>query len=180
MFTSLRRKKAESEAARRLYEQVVTAARSPSFYTNGGVPDTVDGRFEMLVLHTYLVVDRLMSGDDASKRIAQYLFDTMITDMDRSLREMGVGDLSVGKKVKAMAEAYYGRSKAYAAALGADELQLAAAIRRNIFGTLVNSGNPHSLTVTAMVRHIQSTIRDLENQSIDLLTQGRIHFIEYR
>ena len=141
MFASLRRKKAESETALRLYEQVVTAARSPAFYTNGGVPDTVDGRFEMLILHTYLVVGRLMPGGDVSQRIAQYLFDTMITDMDRSLREMGVGDLSVGRKVKAMAEAYYGRSQAYDAALEADEVQLADAIRRNVFGTLPAGGN---------------------------------------
>jgi len=179
MFTSLRRKKAENETARRLYAQVVTAARSPSFYTDGGVPDTVDGRFEMLVLHTYLVVGRLMSGSDVSKRIAQYLFDTMITDMDRSLREMGIGDLSVGKKVKAMAEAYYGRSQAYDAALEADEVQLADAIRRNVFGTLAADGNSQISIVTGMVRYIQSTIGNLEKQSIDALTQGQIQFVEY-
>jgi len=179
MFNSLRRKKAESETARRLYVQVVTAARSPSFYTDGGVPDTIDGRFEMLVLHIYLVVGRLMSGSDVSKRIAQYLFDTMITDMDRSLREMGIGDLSVGKKVKAMAEAYYGRSQAYDAALEADEVQLADAIRRNVFGTLGTDRNLQISIVTGMVRYIRSTIGNLENQSIDALTEGQIQFAEY-
>tara|TARA_A100001037_G_C15153121_1_gene641039 strand:+ start:3874 stop:4416 length:543 start_codon:yes stop_codon:yes gene_type:complete len=179
MFASLRRKKAERESARQLYDQVVAAARSPSLYTVGGVPDTVDGRFEMVVLHTYLVVGRLMSGDDSPQRVAQFLFDTMITDMDRSLREMGVGDLSVGKKVKAMAEAYYGRSQAYDAALEASDAELADAIRRNIFGTLEADGNEQNPVVTAMVRYIRSTMRSLQSQSIDALTQGHIQFVEY-
>jgi cytochrome b pre-mRNA-processing protein 3 len=120
-----------------------------------------------------------MSGSDVSKRIAQYLFDTMITDMDRSLREMGIGDLSVGKKVKAMAEAYYGRSQAYDAALEADEVQLADAIRRNVFGTLGTDRNLQVSIVTGMVRYIRLTIGNLENQSIDALTEGQIQFAEY-
>ena len=135
MFVFSRQKRREREIARRLYDQVVGQARSPSFYVDGGVPDTVDGRFEMVLLHAYLVIGRLMAGEDAAQRIAQYLFDTMITDMDRSLREMGIGDLSVGRKVKAMAEAYYGRSRAYDSALATSDADLSSALRRNVFGT---------------------------------------------
>ena len=86
--------------ARDLYGRIVDQARDPEYYASFGVPDTLDGRFDMLVLHAFLVIRRLQRGGDAGEALAQHLFDALIDDMDRSLREIGVGDLSVGKKVK--------------------------------------------------------------------------------
>src|SRR4029079_5224327 len=103
-------------------------------YDSWGVPDTVDGRFDMVALHLILVLDRLRkeSGDPF---FAQQLTDYFFADMDRSLREMGAGDLSVGKKVRRMAEVFYGRAKAYAAPLAAHDRQgLAEALARNVYG----------------------------------------------
>jgi len=179
MFNFNRRKRREREIAQRLYDQVVVRARSPSLYAAGGVPDTVDGRFEMVVLHTYFVVGRLISDGEDSQRIAQFLFDTMITDMDRSLREMGVGDLSVGKKVKAMAEAYYGRSRAYDAALVSGDEDLAEALRRNVFGTVLSESEHTDSVVDGMVQYVKSTVRKIGEQSLEMLTGGDVQFIDY-
>jgi cytochrome b pre-mRNA-processing protein 3 len=95
----------------------VAAARQEVFYARWAVPDTVDGRFDMIALHLFLVLERLKGEGQAVEDFRQVLTDTFFQDMDRSLREMGVGDISVGKKVRKMAEAFYGRVQAYAAAL---------------------------------------------------------------
>jgi cytochrome b pre-mRNA-processing protein 3 len=116
-----------------LYGAIVAQSRVPDFYARLGVPDSVDGRFEMVVLHLALVLRGLRNADDAAKALGQSVFDVFCVEMDRSFREMGVGDLSVPKRMKRMAEAYYGRAAAYDAALAAgDRAALAAAVRRNL------------------------------------------------
>ncbi len=115
-----------------LYGVIVAQARLPVFYEDFGVADTVEGRFEMVVLHLALLLRRL-NKDAQGSAIGQKLFDVFCRDMDHNLREMGVGDLSVPKKMKTLAEAFYGRSKAYEAALsGGDPAALAAALGRNV------------------------------------------------
>lgn len=116
--------------ARRCYEAIVAAARHPSFYADMGVADTLDGRFDMITLHAFLILDRLKGTEPAFR---QELVDELFRDMDRSLREMGVGDISVGKKVRKMAEVFYGRVTAYDKAIGGPEASLAAAVARNVF-----------------------------------------------
>ncbi len=133
MIGLLDRRKALRVRADRLYRRLVERAREPVFYALCGVPDTLDGRFDMIVLHVALVVRRLRAGDVPEKALAQMLFDTMMDDMDRSLREMGVGDLGVGRRVKAMAKAFYGRARAYDVALDAGPTALAEALGRNLF-----------------------------------------------
>ena len=97
------------------------------FYQALGVPDTLDGRFDLVALHVFLLVHRLQRAPGPA--LAQAVFDAMFSDMDNNLREIGVSDLSVGKRVRAMWEAFHGRSKAYASALeAADGSALAAAL----------------------------------------------------
>lgn len=179
MFARARQKRREQEIARRLYTAIVTQARTPSFYAVGGVPDTMDGRFEMIVLHTYLAVKRLMAGNDETRRLGQYVFDTMVTDMDRSLREMGVGDLSVGRKVKAMAEAYYGRSQAYDAALEAGGAALAEALERNVFGTMPEDRSSEGARIDDLANYVRAAVQELDQQSEAELAQGAIRFVEF-
>jgi cytochrome b pre-mRNA-processing protein 3 len=121
-----------------LYETIVAAARQPRFFSDMSVPDTVDGRFDMIVLHLFLVLERL-AGEKGNT--AQSLTDVFFRDMDRSLREMGVGDLSVGKKVRKMAEAFYGRIKAYSIAKSNDDELLAEALQRNVYA---GEASPHA------------------------------------
>ncbi|WP_367195338.1 ubiquinol-cytochrome C chaperone family protein [Amorphus sp. 3PC139-8] len=117
-----------------LYSSIVAQARQTSFYRDWSVPDTVDGRFEMVVLHLVLVTERLRGPHRAISPIAQDLFDFFLLDMDRSLREMGVGDLSVPKRMKKIGEAVYGRFDAFGPLLETgDGEALAKAIERNMF-----------------------------------------------
>lgn len=173
-WQSLRRGRADA-AARALYESVVAQARRPGFFAAHGVPDTLDGRFEMIALHAHLVLRRL--GKDARKpessKLAQALFDLMFADMDQSLREMGVGDLSVGRKIRGMAEAYYGRAAAYDAGLNGGDGLLAAALRRNLYGTV----EPEETAVAAMAEYVRRQDAHLSGQPAAALGQGRIDFL---
>jgi cytochrome b pre-mRNA-processing protein 3 len=126
------------DQAERLYGAIVAAARQQNFYSKHGVPDTVDGRFDMLVIHMFLVLERLKG--ETNNDLRQSLTDTFFKDMDRSLREMGTGDLSVGKKVRKMAEAFFGRIKAYGEAT--DDQSLGDAISRNVFAETDASSAP--------------------------------------
>ncbi len=117
-----------------LYGAAVGAARESWFYTELGVPDTLDGRFDLVGAHVFLLIRRLRGLPAPGSALAQAVFDAMFHDMDVNLREMGVGDLSVGKKVRAMWEAFHGRAVAYEAAMAAgDTAALAVALRRNIW-----------------------------------------------
>jgi cytochrome b pre-mRNA-processing protein 3 len=127
------RKKPQDEA-HALYVAIVAQARQPFLFEEFGVPDSVDGRFDMISLHIFLVLRRLKADVDRTADLAQCLFDTMFADMDRSLREMGAGDLGVGRRVKDMATAFYGRLSAYEKALQSSEpTVLQNAVERNIF-----------------------------------------------
>jgi cytochrome b pre-mRNA-processing protein 3 len=117
-----------------LYGAAVTAARDPYLYETLGVPDTLDGRFDLIGLHVFLLIRRLTGLPPPGPELAQAVFDAMFNDMDVNLRESGVGDLSVGRKVRAMWEAFNGRSAAYRAALEAgDAAALTAALARNVW-----------------------------------------------
>jgi cytochrome b pre-mRNA-processing protein 3 len=124
----------------RVYGALVAQARLPVFYADLGVPDTPAGRYDMIVLHAFLLFERL-SGSAEERQFAQSVFDAMFTDLDRSLREMGVGDMSVPKKIKAMAEAFYGRVEAYDAACKAGSMALMKdAVARNLFADAGGAG----------------------------------------
>ena len=160
------------EPARVAYEAIVAAARHEAFYAAWEVPDTVDGRFDMITLHTFLVLDRLKGEADGFR---QALVDELFRDMDRSLREMGVGDLSVGKKVRKMAEVFYGRIAAYDRAVADGTAALEAAIARNIFP----DGAPDG-AAAKLAAHADAQRRTLSGQDAAQLAAGRIVFEEPR
>jgi cytochrome b pre-mRNA-processing protein 3 len=117
-----------------LYGMIVAQARAPAFYRGYGVPDTVNGRLEMIMLHAVLLLGRLEEEGPALRALGQRLFDRFCLDVDDSLREMGVGDLAVPRKMRRVGAAFYARQAAYRAALAADgEAVLAAALQRNVF-----------------------------------------------
>src|SRR5436190_15734626 len=117
MFQRIRSPENPRDNIRRLYGVIVAQARAPDFYADYGVPDTIEGRFDMVVLHVYLVFRRLALAGAVARAQGQEVFDLFIEDMDASMRELGVGDLSVPRKVRAMAEGYFGRAGVYDAAL---------------------------------------------------------------
>jgi cytochrome b pre-mRNA-processing protein 3 len=152
------------------YEAIVAAARHPIFYAEWGVADNIDGRFDMITLHAFLVLDRLKGTADTFR---QELVDELFRDMDRSLREMGVGDLSVGKKVRKMAEVFYGRVAAYDQALAAGPEQLEGAIARNVF-----AGGPMGKGSVKLTSYLVESRRLLAAQPTSDIAAGRIVFRE--
>jgi len=138
-----------------MYSAAVEAARDTWFYQpppDGlGVADTLDGRFDLISLHAFLLIRQLRRLPGPGAAIAQAVFDAMFSDMDRNLREMGVGDLGVSKRVRSMWEAFHGRANAYEAGLdaaerGGDDTVLAEALARNVWrGGAVPAGSAVSL-----------------------------------
>jgi cytochrome b pre-mRNA-processing protein 3 len=135
MILNLFRRTSRDDTIASLYGAIVAQARVPAFYRFYGVEDTANGRLEMIILHAVLVVSRLEREGGTVRALGQGLFDHFCADMDANLREMGVGDMAVPRKMKAIAESFYGRKRAYEAAVAASESdQLAAALVRNVHG----------------------------------------------
>jgi cytochrome b pre-mRNA-processing protein 3 len=171
MFTPFRADPAR-EAAELAYRRVVEQARQPGFFIDGGVPDTLDGRFELICLHAFLYLHRLKRERPQAAPLSQRFFDTMFADFDRSLREMGTGDLSVGREVKRMAEAFYGRIEAYERGLMADDAGLQPALARNLFGT----APPTAARLAAMAGYVRCATARLNRQGAAELLAGQISF----
>ncbi|ADZ70352.1 ubiquinol-cytochrome C chaperone family protein [Polymorphum gilvum] len=168
VFSLFRRRRPTSEYA--LYGAIVAQARQPGFYSPIGVPDTVDGRFDMIVLHAILVFRRLQGEGREVAEFAQKVFDLFFRDMDGSLREMGVSDVGVPRKVKKMAEAFYGRAAAYGTALDDGELgALAAAIDRNVFPEASSPAAARALAAYAM-----AVAQVLAQQPVEALRRGEV------
>jgi cytochrome b pre-mRNA-processing protein 3 len=125
--------KTTTDPSEALYAAIAKAARAETFYADWHVPDTMEGRFDMLVLHVYLVLDRLRDFGTEAEPLRQALTDRFFAAMDGTLREVGVGDLAVGKKVRKMAEAFFGRVSAYEAAMKQGEGAMAQALSRNVY-----------------------------------------------
>jgi len=123
-------------AGQQLYATVVAQARAPALYETMGAPDTPDGRFEVYTLHVLLALERLRAAGGAASAVSQSLFDAYLSGLDNGLRELAVGDLSVGKTMRKLGEAFYGRAKALDAVLAQlpDRAPLEALIGRTVFG----------------------------------------------
>ncbi len=166
------RRKPHERAGYALYTAAVKAARAPAFYTELGVPDTLDGRFDLIGLHVFLLIDRLRAAGEPGPALAQAVFDAMFADMDFNLREMGVGDMTVGKRNKQMWEAFHGRALAYEAALAETGVgALAEALARNVWRGAAPSGAAESLA--GMVRAWKA---GLAEQGLDGLAAGTVRF----
>jgi cytochrome b pre-mRNA-processing protein 3 len=146
VFTQLLSKSPARKAAERLYASAAAQARAPALYARMGAPDTVEGRFELLTLHVILLIDRLKAGPPEATVVRQLLFDVYLGNLDAALREMGVGDLAVGKRMRKLGEAFYGRARACEAAFDAlpDAGRLEAALARTVFEA-ARDGEPVAL-----------------------------------
>lgn len=166
LFSRRSRRTATIEA---LYGAIVAQARLPVFYLDYGVPDTVNGRFEMILLHAGLLLDRLSHEAGAARAAGQGVFDRFCQDMDDTLRERGVSDVKVPGEMKRVAEAFYGRQAAYRTALnGDDAAMLPEALRRNVYGGVAGQGAER---MAAYVRTVMDSLRD---QGTADLAEGRL------
>jgi cytochrome b pre-mRNA-processing protein 3 len=168
----IRRARLRRETALALYGQIVRQARSPAFYGAFGVADTLDGRFDLVVLHAYLVLRRLRGGGRAAKKLSQSVFDVMFADMDRSLREIGVSDHSIAKRVRDMIKAFYGRVAAYDRALAAPAAELPAALLRNVY----REGEGRRPEAAKLADYVRRQAARLEAQPLAALLRGELSF----
>ena len=172
-FFGLARRGRHERAGFQLYAAAVAAAREPVLYQVLRVADTLDGRFDLVCLHAVLLVRRLQREAEPGPALAQAVFDAMFTDMDVSLREMGVGDLSVGRRVRAMWEAFNGRALAYDAALAAGDLAaLEAALVRNVW----RGAPPPEGCAAALARLVSAQAAHLDAQDFAALADGQLVF----
>jgi cytochrome b pre-mRNA-processing protein 3 len=167
LFGGTPKKKAAADA----YIAIVEQARNRAFFEQHTVPDTLDGRFELIALHAFLLLERLHQ-QPAAGQFCQAVFDAMFSDMDRGLRELGAGDLSVGKQVKRMATGFYGRVAAYRAGLAELE-SLDAALERNLFGTVPA---PEPAAVQWFARYLRNQTAALARHPIDEFLSGNVPF----
>jgi cytochrome b pre-mRNA-processing protein 3 len=170
---SLRGATPEERAGSALYCEAVAVARTPWFYRELGVPDTLDGRFDLIALHAFLLVHRLQNAPDPGPTLAQGIFDAMFSDMDNNLREIGVSDLSVGRRMRAMWEAFHGRAQAYAAAIeAADRPGLEASLVRNVW-----RGSAPDGASAAMAEVVLAQAAHLQQQKLAAFAAGSAQFM---
>ena len=129
MLNTLGKSKKRSQQVQSLYAGLVNRAREPVFFRRFGVADTLDGRFDLLALHAFLLLEQLRQAGQGD--LAQGLTDTIFLGFDEGLRELGTGDMGMGRRMKAMADAFYGRMQAYDTSR--DPTAMAAAIARNLY-----------------------------------------------
>jgi cytochrome b pre-mRNA-processing protein 3 len=144
-----------------IYGMIVTQVREPLFYRDLGVPDTVNGRFDLLLLHMWMVLRRLKTIEGGAE-LSQAVFDRFCEDMDANLREMAVGDLKVPKTMRALGEAFYGRVAAYDRALGDGTDALAKAIDRNILETGMEGSG--AVNARRLAAYAQAAVASLESE----------------
>ena len=155
-----------------LYGAIVAQARSPAFYRDYSVADTVDGRFELILVHLALVLRRL-AREETLRPLGQEIFDLFCTDMDRNLREIGISDLKVPKEMERIGTAFYGRKAAYDAALAASvDIGLLEALGRNVYAS--PSKPPEAAARLAV--YMRQAEQVLEQQEARALLRGELRF----
>jgi cytochrome b pre-mRNA-processing protein 3 len=160
-----------SSPACELYRSIVEQSRRQEFFVEYGVPDTPTGRFEVLVLHLFIVMHR-MREEDGLAELARSLSEEAILDFDCNMREMGIGDLSVGRKVKSLAEGMYGRFGAYTDGLQNGDVELSEALRRNLF----SETTPREEVVTTIVMYVKKETLAFKDKPPSIWHEGHVDF----
>lgn len=154
MFRYFKQRNALKLQSRALYNEAVMQSRLPVFYKDLCVPDSFDGRFELVVLHCYIIIHRLNKAGQV--KLSQVLFDTFFISMDQSIRELGIGDVGVPKHMKRMMQGFNGRCQGYEIAVENDDLSvLNNALVRNVYGTL--DGVPSDAVLESMRQYVKQS-----------------------
>ncbi len=171
MILSLMRRNRRDDTISAVYGMIVAQARHPAFYRSYGVPDSVDGRLAMILLHLALLLRRLAGEPGVDRTFGQQIFDRFCRDMDDNLREMGVGDLGVPKQMRRIGEAFYGQVAAYDAALASAEPQaLRDALAKNVLAA------PASADAARLALYVGETARHLAGIDAGAMVRGNLSF----
>ena len=173
MFSNLFSFSDEKKTAHKLYIVLVEQARQPAFYEKYGVADTLAGRFDMIVLHAVLLLRRFAQKPDQTKELSQALFDYMFDDFDLNLRETGIGDTGIGKRIKKMGTGFYGRAAVYNEGLDTENQQmLKDALARNLY----RETEPSEENLACMASYMQREAANLDALDLDQLMKGAFQF----
>ncbi len=172
MLALLKKKNPYAQEARQAYAAALLHTRKEEFYENLGVPDTFDGRFDLMVLHIYMILHRMLEdGQDQAESFNQALFDVTFADMDQTLREMGIGDMGVPKHMRKMMKGFNGRMHAYEEAL--EQGQFAQALKRNLYGTALA---PDDKKIAKMEAKALEMLGFLKTQASSDILSGQVKF----
>ena len=167
------RRRRDRAAAERIYTASVVAARRPQLYLAFGVPDTLQGRFEMVALHLFPILHRLMHDPGDDPELARLVSESFVADMDASFREMGVGDLSVAKRMNALYRSFAGRMNAYKRGVEEGEEALLDAVARNVFPD--GSADARALALRA---HLAAAVAAVRTADLEAIRRGDLPFPE--
>ncbi len=172
MLGRLLNRRARRKQAERLHEDIIAQSRQPLFYAQLGVPDTMLGRYEMVCLHAYLVLTRLNRESEEGHQLAQTLHNLIFDDFDVALREAGLGDMGVGKRIKKLARNLHGRISVYEAGLASDDEELEAILRRNMYASV----EPDASQVAGMIAYIKAARQEMDACSGEAMFAGNPAF----
>lgn len=176
MIRRLFRRRYNNDIPAEIYGTIVAQARNPVLYRDLHIADTVDGRLESIILHLTLVMRRMAVGGELPRAAGQAVFDLFCTQMDQSLREMGIGDLSVPKRMREIGEVYYGRAQTYNGALNEeDHAGLKEVLERSV--PAVENGN---LASDALATYMELTNSELSKLSDEDVLAGKLVFADPR
>jgi cytochrome b pre-mRNA-processing protein 3 len=171
MLQFARRRRGERAAADRIYAACLAASRRPALYLSFGVPDTLEGRFEMIALALFPVLNRLLNDPGDDPQLARLVSESFVNDMDSAFREMGVSDTAVPKRMQTLYRSFAGRAAAYGEALRSSEDTLAEALARNIFPDVENPEGARSLA-----KYLKESVAAVRNAELSSLRGGEVPF----
>lgn len=154
--------------AHEAYVSLVEQSRKPFFYQDCGIADTLDGRFDVIVLHMFLLTHRMKN---TAPEFLRAVWETFFSDMDRSLREMGASDTGIGKRIKKMVQAFYGRMDAYSSTIE-DEAKFKESLERNLY----RDNQVTDAQTALLISYIKQNLEHLHKQEAESITSGKVSF----
>jgi len=173
MFRWFAGRAARKEAAEKIYDAIVAQSRNPGFYIRCSVPDTLSGRFDMLVIHMFVVLQILKLGGREGQLLAQEIVEAFIREMDTMVRDLGVSDRNVPKEVRKIAQLFYGQLLAYSTALQRNDTRLASEVWKSFQSS---EGGEQAVASESISVYIQQSIKSIQEMPLNMLLLGNIRF----
>jgi len=180
MFRWFAGRAARKEAAEKIYDAIVAQSREPSFYLHCSVPDTLSGRFDMLVIHMFIVLQILKIGGREGQLLAQEIVEAFIREMDTMVRDLGVSDRNVPKEVRKIAQLFYGQLLAYSTMMQRSDMN---GLAEEIWKSFQSADGPgegeeHPVAADELCTYIVQSIKNIQEMPLNMLLQGNIRFPE--
>jgi cytochrome b pre-mRNA-processing protein 3 len=175
MFRWFAERTARREAAEKIYDSIVAQSRNPVFYVRCGVPDTLSGRFDMLVIHMFIVMQNLKMGGTEGELLGREIVEAFVKEMDSMVRDLGVADLQVPNEVRKIASLFYGQLVVYTEAVNKKNR---AALSDAVWRSFQSGDETANVAATEIADYIFGAIKNIREMPLNLLLQGHLNFPE--